>query len=125
MRKEYDFSKAVRGALYKKNAKLNLPVYRDGSTEESNMPVISMFYGIIVSLYFADNKRHKKPHIHARFQDDEAVVSIPDGKILEGQLPPTKMRLLVAWIEIHKDELLADWKLAASGQQPYKIEPLR
>lgn len=89
------------------------------------MPVISMFYGIIVSLYFVDNKRHKKPHLHARYQMNEAVVSIPDGKILEGKLPPAKMRILLAWIEIHKDELMADWELAASGQQPYKIEPLR
>jgi len=89
------------------------------------MPVISMFYGIIVSLYFLEGKRHKKPHIHAKYQDHEAVVSITDGTLLEGRLPPAKVRLLLAWIEIHKDELLADWELAASGQQPYKIEPLR
>ena len=89
------------------------------------MPVISMFYGIIVSLYFLDNKRHKKPHLHARYQDQEVVVSLLDGETLEGRLPPAKMRLLVAWIEIHKDELLADWELVVSGQQPYKIEPLR
>jgi len=84
-----------------------------------------MFYGIIVSLCFVDNRQHKQPHIHAKYQDYEAVVSVPGGKTLEGQLPPGKMRLLVAWIEIHKDELMADWELAASGQHPYKIEPLR
>ena len=84
-----------------------------------------MFYGVIVSLYFLDNKQHKKPHIHARYQEDEAVVSITDGEVLEGRLPPSKMRLLLAWIEIHRDELAADWELAVSGQQPYKIEPLR
>ena len=89
------------------------------------MPVISMFYGIIVSLYFVDNKRHKKPHVHAKYQDQEVVLSLPDGQVLEGELPPAKMRLLLAWVEIHKDELLADWELAVSGQQPYKIEPLR
>jgi hypothetical protein len=84
-----------------------------------------MFYGIIVSLYFVDNKKHKRPHIHARYQDQEVVVAVPTGKVLEGHLPSAKMRLLIAWIEIHKDELSADWKLAASGQLPYKIEPLR
>jgi hypothetical protein len=89
------------------------------------MPVISMFYGIIVSLYFLDNKQHKKPHIHAKYQENEAVVSITDGKVLKGRLPPAKMRLLLAWIEIHRDELAADWELAVSGQQPYRIEPLR
>ena len=78
-----------------------------------------------VLVYFVDNKRHKQPHIHAKYQELEAVVSIPKGNVLEGRLPPAKMRLLLAWIEIHKDELMADWNLAVSGQQPYKIEPLK
>lgn len=89
------------------------------------MPVISMFYGIIVYLYFADNRRHKKPHIHVSYQDSEAVLALPEGNVLEGSLPSNKMKLVHAWLEIHKDELVADWELAASGQQPYKIEPLR
>lgn len=89
------------------------------------MPVISMFYGIIISMYFIDDKRHKRPHIHAKYQDEEAVIAIPEGDLLEGSLPPGKMRLVLAWIEIHRDELVADWQLAASGQNPFKIEPLR
>jgi hypothetical protein len=72
-----------------------------------------------------DNKRHHRAHVHAKYQNDEAVLGIPDGDVLEGTLPPGKMRLVQAWIEIHKDELLADWQLAVSGQQPFKIEPLR
>jgi hypothetical protein len=52
-------------------------------------------------------------------------VSIPDGQVLEGNIPQTKMKLLQAWIELHKDELVADWELAVAGEQPYKIEPLR
>jgi hypothetical protein len=35
------------------------------------------------------------------------------------------MKLVTAWIEIRRDELMADWELAVSGQQRYKIEPLR
>jgi hypothetical protein len=89
------------------------------------MPVISMFYGLIIMMYFIDTKRHSAPHIHVRYQDDEAVVSIPDGKVLDGALPPPKLKLVQAWIEIHQDELAADWLLAANGEQPYKIEPLR
>jgi len=89
------------------------------------MPVISMFYGIIVSLYFQDDRRHHRPHIHVKYQDDEAVMAIPEGELLEGSLPRSKMKLVVAWIEIHGDELMADWQLAVSGQQPFKIEPLR
>jgi hypothetical protein len=89
------------------------------------MPAISMFYGIIVYMYFMDNKQHKLPHIHVKYQDDEVIVAISDGDILEGSIPNAKMKLLQAWIVLHKDELLADWELAVSGQQPYKIDPLR
>lgn len=89
------------------------------------MPSISMFYGIIIYLYFKDNKQHNVPHIHAKYQEHEVIVAIPQGDILEGNIPKPKMKLLQAWIEIHRDELVADWELAVSGQQPYKIEPLR
>ncbi len=89
------------------------------------MPSISMFYGIIIYMYFKDNKQHNKPHIHVRVQEDEVIVAIPDGKILEGSIPNSKMKLLQAWIELHHDELVADWNLAVSGEQPYKIAPLR
>jgi hypothetical protein len=89
------------------------------------MPAISMFYGLIVYMYFLDNKQHRLPHIHVKYQSDEVVVSIPDGQVLEGNSPASKMKLLQAWIELHKDELVADWELAVAGEQPYKIEPLR
>jgi len=89
------------------------------------MPTISMFYGIIVYLYYMDNKQHHTPHIHAKYQNDEVVVSIETGQVLEGNIPPSKLKLLLAWMEIHKDELIADWNLAVEGEKPYKIEPLR
>ncbi len=84
-----------------------------------------MFYGVIVYMYFMDNKQHQMPHIHAKYQDNEVVVAIPNGEILEGSIPNSKMKLLQAWIELHKDELIANWQLAVSGQLPYKIKPLR
>lgn len=75
------------------------------------MPVISMFYGIIVMMYFFDNKKHQSPHIHVKYQDDEAVLSLPDGKILTGSIPSNKLKLVQAWVEIHQEDLLADWQL--------------
>ena len=89
------------------------------------MAVISMFYGIIVSMYFLDNRQHHVPHIHVKYQEQEAVISIPQGELLEGKLKPNKMKLLQAWIEIHQEELMADWELAIHGENVFKIEPLR
>lgn len=89
------------------------------------MAIISMFYGIIISIYYLDNKKHHIPHIHIKYQENEAVVSISDGEILEGEIPSNKMKLVQAWIEIHKDELIADWELAIKGESVFKIEPLK
>lgn len=89
------------------------------------MPTISMFYGIIVAMYYLDQARHKCPHIHVKYQEHEVVLEIPGGDILEGAIPGNKLKLVQAWVEIHRDELMADWQLAVSGQQPYKIDPLR
>jgi hypothetical protein len=89
------------------------------------MAVLSMFYGIIVSMYYFDNRQHNLPHIHVRFQDHEAVIAIEDGTVLEGDLPSNKMKLIQAWVELHKDDLIANWSLAISGEGVFKIDPLR
>jgi hypothetical protein len=89
------------------------------------MPVISMFYGIIVLMYYFDNRRHQQPHIHVQYSDEEAVISIPDGTVIEGSIKSSKLKLIQAWVEIHQDELMADWRLATNGQPVFKIEPLK
>lgn len=88
------------------------------------MPIISMFYGIIIRMYLLNSKHHNLPHIHARYSEFEASIGIEDGEILAGELPRKQLRLVQAWIELHRDELMANWELAASGENPYKIDPL-
>lgn len=89
------------------------------------MPVISMFYGIVIRLFHFDNARHKAPHIHAEYGEQNAVIAIPTGSLIAGKIKPAKLKLVQAWIEIHHDELMADWKLATEGQKVFKIDPLR
>ncbi|MHB8260136.1 MAG: DUF4160 domain-containing protein [Bacteroidia bacterium] len=89
------------------------------------MPIVSMFYGIVVRMFFMDNKEHKLPHIHIEYQDYTAVIGIMDGNMLAGDFPSSKLKLVLAWIEIHKDELLADWKLAVVGEPIFKIDALK
>jgi predicted esterase len=89
------------------------------------MPVISIFYGITVLMYYFDNKRHKLPHIHVEHGDDEAVIGLQDGEVIEGTLRRKQLRLVQAWIEIHHDELMRSWEQAVSGENIGKIEPLK
>ena len=89
------------------------------------MPAISMFYGIIIYMYLMDNKQHNLPHIHARYQGTHATIAIDGGLLLAGELPAGKLKLVQAWIEIHQEELIADWELATNGELPFKIAPLQ
>ncbi len=88
------------------------------------MPVLSIFYGIIVRMYREAGGRHNLPHIHAEFSGSEVVVAL-DGTVLEGEIPKGKMKLLEAWMEIHRDDLEANWKLLSGGEQFFRIDPLR
>jgi desulfoferrodoxin (superoxide reductase-like protein) len=88
------------------------------------MPTISFFYGIIIRMFFRDTDQHHLPHIHAEYQGDIAVFSIETGEILAGTMQKSKIKLVDAWIEIHRDELIADWQLAANGQNVFKIKGL-
>jgi hypothetical protein len=69
-------------------------------------------------------EKHNIPHIHAEYQDSEIVLDL-DGNIIEGDIPKGKLKLLLAWIEIHHEDLLANWKLLSAGDGYFKIDPLR
>lgn len=88
------------------------------------MPTISMFYGILIRMFFYDTDRHHVPHIHADYQGQVAVYAIEGGAVLAGALPANKHKLVVAWIEIHEEDLLADWQLAVHGKKPFAIRGL-
>ncbi len=89
------------------------------------MLTISMFYGIIVQIFFFDNDKHSKPHIHVIYNEFRASIDVETTEVLDGKIPQRQLRLVKAWVEIHRDELLADWALAMEGSTPFKIEPLK
>ena len=89
------------------------------------MPTIRMVYGIIIRMLCMDTQQHHLPHLHGEYQGKQAVISIPEGNVLEGDLPAKKLRLLQAWIDIHEEELMADWALAVRGEPVFPIDPLR
>lgn len=76
------------------------------------MPVISMFYGVIVLMYYFDNKKHHRPHIHVEYSGEEAVVSIPDGGVIEGSLRTAKLKLVQAGLKFNKTNswLIGGWR---------------
>jgi hypothetical protein len=73
------------------------------------MPTISMFFGIIVRMYFDD---HAPPHFHAYYGSDATVIEIETLRVLYGKLPRRAMALVLEWAAEHRDELRRDWVLA-------------
>lgn len=88
------------------------------------MPTISMFYGIIIRMYCAP-KEHNPAHFHAYYNDFVATIDINTCDVIESSLPNKQLKLVLAWAEIHKEELLADWSLAMNSELPFKIDPLK
>ena len=87
------------------------------------MPTISMFYGIIIRMYFSP-KEHNPPHIHTYYNEYKISFNIKTMEFMDGEMPRKQKRLIQAWAELHKDELLADWNLAMNGEPVYQIPPL-
>ena len=87
------------------------------------MPTISMFYGIIIRMHCA-NAEHNPPHFHALYAGYKCTVNINTGEIKGKDFPNKQAKLIVAWTEIHKEELLANWRIASNGELPYEIKPL-
>jgi Domain of unknown function (DUF4160) len=60
------------------------------------MPTISMFYGILVAIFFEDNDRHNLPHIHMRYSGSKASIAIDDGRVLAGSIPSKQLKMVQA-----------------------------
>ena len=88
------------------------------------MPSISMFYGIIIYMYYKDTNQHKLPHLHAFYGEHEALFDL-NGKFLEGKFPSKQKKFVETWILLRQSDLLANWKLVVEGEVPYKVEPLK
>lgn len=82
---------------------------------------ISRFLGIIIAMYYSD---HNPPHFHVKYNEYRALFSIGDLKILEGELPPKVIALVLEWAFANRDELMEDWQLATSRQPLKSIKPL-
>ena len=68
--------------------------------------------------------QHNFPHIHAKYNEYEVVLKL-DGTVLEGKMPSKQMKMLLAWLVIHEDELIANWELLCNNEPYFKIEPLK
>ena len=66
------------------------------------------------------------PHVHAEYSGEEVVVAL-DGTVLEGEknFPRNKLKMLEVWMDIHREDLEANWKLLSNGEQFVRIDPLK
>ena len=67
---------------------------------------------------------HNPPHFHVRYEGEEAMIDIRDGHIT-GSLPRRALKLVYEWLDMHKEELMENWKRLSNSENAIKIEPLR
>jgi hypothetical protein len=88
------------------------------------VPEIARFYGIIIRMFAEAGAPHHRPHFHAYYQEHVGIVAIDAVELIAGALPRRQRRLVEAWAELHRDELLEDWERLQAGEPPLRIEPL-
>ena len=86
------------------------------------MPTISEFFGIKILMYWDE---HNPPHFHAEYGDFKAIISIKDAVVIKGALPSKQLKLVLAWCEIHHQELMNNWESAKINGKISKIDPLK
>ena len=85
------------------------------------MPEISLFFGIRITMYWNE---HNPPHFHVEYSEHNATVLIQEGIVSRGFLPNKQLKLVLAWCEIHRDELMQNWTLSEQGKAMNPIPPL-
>ena len=87
-----------------------------------SVPAISRFFGIVIAMYFDD---HGPPHFHARHSEGTSKVRIDTLEVIESTLGRRHLRFVLAWAELHQDELAENWRRARAGEILQPVEPLR
>lgn len=85
------------------------------------MAELCRFFGIIIAMFGSD---HNPPHIHVRYGDFEVTITI-EKEIVRGEMPAKVLKMVLQWIDLHKEELLKNWENAQQGLKLNKIEPLK
>ena len=85
------------------------------------MPLVSEFYGIKIYMYWKD---HMPPHFHAEYAGNSVIIDIDEAVVIKGVFPGRQLKLVLAWCELHKEELLKNWDSAKDNKEIVKVEPL-
>ena len=86
------------------------------------MPLISKFFGIKIYMYYDE---HMPPHFHAEHNEHKILIDINENCVMKGLFPFNKLKLVLAWSIIHKQELLDNWEKAIKKLEIQKIDPLK
>jgi len=89
--------------------------------DNGDVPRISAFYGIVVTMYWRD---HPPPHFHAAYGGQVAEIAIDTLEVIDGWLPPRALRLVVEWARLHQDELRDNWVRARAHDRLVAVDPL-
>ena len=68
---------------------------------------------------------HQPPHFHVEYGGSTAIVDIESAVVLRGVLPSKQLKLVLAWCELHRDELKKNWNLASQHAELQPVEPIR
>jgi hypothetical protein len=85
------------------------------------VPIIAVFFGIIIRMFY---KEHEPAHFHAEHQGQQGKFDF-SGKMIVGNIQSrTALQLIRQWAQLHGAELDANWSKMKAGEPLDKIPPL-
>lgn len=79
---------------------------------------------VFIRMYYAP-REHPPAHFHAYYAEYKATVNIETCEIMDSNLPNRQRKIILAWAEIHQEELSKNWELVMNGKPPFEITPLQ
>jgi hypothetical protein len=82
------------------------------------MPTLAVVDGVLIMMFWND---HAPPHFHARFAGQECQIDLATLQVLEGSIPPGKLKAVLMWAQVHRTELAAAWAACREQRKPGRI----
>ena len=85
------------------------------------MPVISLFFGIVIRMHY---REHEPRHFHAEHQSQQGKFDFEGNQTVGNITSKNALELIRQWAQLHRAALDANWSKIKAGQPLDRIPPL-
>ena len=74
------------------------------------MPTLFRYFALRVTMNPRGNE-HNPPHVHAYHKEDEAIIDVRTGQVIEGFIPASQLEIALDLVNNNRDRLIELWEM--------------